>query len=373
MARRKIAYDAQKWRYYMDKKRLAIIFGGQSSEHEVSCKSAVTISNHIDKDKYETVFIGITKDGRWLKAVSVEDIKNGTWRESSVTAVISPDCGQKGMLLIEGAKAELVKIDVAFPALHGLYGEDGTIQGLFELAGIPYVGCGVLASAVSMDKLYTKQIVDRLNIRQAKYVAVYRNELGKMDQCVAAVEEQFSYPVFVKPSNAGSSCGITKAHNRNELEKGLKEASRHDYKILVEETITGRELECAVLGGDEPKASGVGEILAAAEFYDYDAKYNNEASKTVLNPVLPVGVAEKIGEAAVQIFKAVDGYGLARVDFFYDTVKKEVVFNEINTLPGFTSISMYPMLWEEKGMSKAALVDQLIDLAFCRQEEIYVQ
>ncbi len=354
----------------MGKKVLAIIFGGQSSEHEVSCKSAVTISNNVNKDKYDIIYLGITKEGHWLKADSVEAIKDDSWRNGKVTAVISPDRGQKGVLLIDQDHVTVKEIDVAFPALHGLYGEDGTIQGLFELAGIPYVGCGVLASAVSMDKLYTKQIVDRLNIRQAKYVAVYRNELSKMEECLGKVEEAFSYPVFVKPSNAGSSCGITKAHNKEELKKGLTEASKHDYKILVEETITGRELECAVLGGDEVKASGVGEILAAAEFYDYDAKYNNEASKTVLSPVLPKGVSEEIGEAAVQIFKAVDGFGLARVDFFLDTVKNEVVFNEINTLPGFTSISMYPMLWEEKGIPKTELVDQLIELAFCRQEEI---
>ena len=257
----------------------------------------------------------------------------------------------------------------AFPVLHGLYGEDGTIQGLFVLARIPYVGCGVLASAVSMDKLYTKIIVDTLGVPQAAYVPVYREELENMEQVTARVEEKFSYPVFVKPSNAGSSKGVGKAENRQELENALREAARHDRKILVEETIVGHEVECAVFGGGKTpvKASGVGEILAAAEFYDFDAKYYNAESKTVVNPPLPGNAAEKIRQAAVDIFKAVDGYGLSRVDFF---VKEDggIVFNEINTLPGFTAISMYPMLWEAAGMDKKTLVQALIGHAFQRYD-----
>lgn len=353
----------------MSKKTVAVIFGGQSSEHEVSCVSATTIISNINKDYYDVIIIGITKDGRWLKVESVDDITSGMWKESKKTAIISPDEGQKGVVIIENQKATLVKIDVVFPALHGLYGEDGTIQGLFELAKIPYVGCGVVASGVSMDKFYTKIIVDTLNIRQAKYVPVLKRDLTHMEDTIARVEEKLDYPVFIKPSNAGSSKGVSKAHNREELISGLELAVQHDRKILVEETIVGRELECAVLGGSEPKASGVGEILAAADFYDYDAKYNNAESKTVISPELPEGVLEKIRESAIKIFTAVDGYGLSRVDFFLEKDTNEVVFNEINTLPGFTSISMYPMLWEAKGIGKPQLIEKLIQLAFARSND----
>ena len=257
---------------------------------------------------------------------------------------------------------------MVFPVLHGLRGEDGTVQGLLELARIPYVGCGVLASAVSMDKLYTKLIVDSLGIRQADYVPVRRSQLQDMNSVIASVENKLSYPVFVKPSNAGSSRGVTRADNREELITGLKEAADNDRRILVEEMIVGREIECGVFGdGDSTKASGVGEILAAAEFYDFDAKYYNAESKTVVDPELPDGATERVREAAVKIFNAVDGYGLSRVDFF---VKADgtVVFNEINTLPGFTAISMYPMLWEARGVNKRQLIDDLIDHAFRRYE-----
>ena len=226
------------------------------------------------------------------------------------------------------------------------------------------MGCGVLASAVSMDKLYTKLIVDNLGIRQADYVPVRRSQLQDMDSVIAAIEKKLSYPVFVKPSNAGSSRGVNKAENKEELIFALNEAAKHDRKILVEETIIGHEVECAVFGGGlrEVKASGVGEIMAAAEFYDFDAKYYNAESKTVVDPELPGNAAEDVRKAAVEIFQAVDGYGLSRVDFFV-TDAGEVVFNEINTLPGFTAISMYPMLWEARGISKPQLVDDLINHA----------
>lgn len=257
-------------------------------------------------------------------------------------------------------------MDVIFPALHGLYGEDGTIQGIFELSKIPYVGCGVLASAVSMDKLYTKIIVDTLHIRQAAYVPVLKRDLEDMESVLSKVEEKLSYPVFVKPSNAGSSQGVSKAHDRKELKEALELAVQHDRKILVEETIIGREIECAVLGGKEVKASGVGEILAAADFYDYEAKYNNPESRTVISPELPEGVEEKVRDAAKAIFIAVDGAGLSRVDFFVEQGTNEVVFNEINTLPGFTSISMYPMLWAAAGIDTKKLVETLIETAYMR-------
>ena len=324
--------------------------------------------DQIDKEKYELLLIGITEEGHWVKADSVEEIRSGAWRESKADVIISPDATKKCAMITENGVTREEKIDVAFTVLHGLYGEDGTVQGIFELAKIPYVGCGVLASAVSMDKLYTKIIVDDLGIRQAAYVPVMRWKMEKdMDAVVAQVESRFQYPVFVKPSNAGSSRGVSKAENREGLVAALKEAAKHDRKILVEETIVGHEVECAVLGGGQKpvKASGVGEILAAAEFYDFDAKYNNEESRTVIGPELPGDSAERVREAAAKIFNAVDGYGLSRVDFFV-TKEGEVIFNEINTMPGFTAISMYPMLWEAAGIPKAELVDRLISLAFER-------
>lgn len=351
----------------MDRKTAVVLFGGQSSEHIVSCMSVVNVINHINREKYDVVLIGITEEGRWIKTDSLEDIKNGTWKDGTVSAVISPDATMSGVILMDGNKTEIVRADVIFPVLHGLFGEDGTVQGLLELAGIPYVGCGVLASAISMDKLYTKIVADDLGITQAAYVPVMRHDLKDIEAVVGRVEEKFSYPVFVKPSNAGSSKGVSRACDRQELKEALIEAANHDRKILVEEMIVGREIECAVFGGGNVpvEASGLGEILAAAEFYDFDAKYNNSDSRTVVDPVLPEGSTERVREAARAIFQAVDGYGLARVDFF---VKKDgsVVFNEINTMPGFTAISMYPMLWEAAGMNKDQLVDRLLEHAMDR-------
>ncbi len=351
----------------MGKKTAVVLFGGQSSEHIVSCMSVVNVINHINREKYDIVLIGITEEGRWIKAETLEDIKNGTWKNGLVSAVISPDATMGGVILMVGEKTEIIKVDVVFPVLHGLFGEDGTVQGLFELAGIPYVGCGVLASAISMDKLYTKIVADDLGVNQAAYVPVMRHDLNDMEAVVKRVEEKFSYPVFVKPSNAGSSKGVSRAGDGQELMEALVEAANHDRKILVEEMIVGREIECAVFGGGNVpvEASGVGEILAAAEFYDFDAKYYNSDSRTVVDPVLPEGATERVREAAKAIFQAVDGYGLARVDFF---VKEDgsVVFNEINTMPGFTAISMYPMLWEAAGVNKDELVDRLMEHAMNR-------
>ena len=351
------------------KKRLAVIVGGRSSEHEVSLVSGASVIEGIDTDKYDVKIIVITKDGEWLLATNADDLKSGAWKESKIKAVISPDAKDRALLIFnENGSVEKIPLDVVFPVLHGLYGEDGTIQGLFEMAGIPYVGCGVIASAVGMDKWYTKQVVDTTGIRQARFVPVYMDELKEMDKVIDRIEKAYPYPYFVKPSNAGSSKGVSKAADREGLKKALLLAAEHDRKILVEETIVGRELECAVLGGFDVKASGVGEILAAAEFYDFDAKYNNAESKTVLSPKLPEGKTEEIREAAVKIFKALDGYGLSRVDFFLENDTNEIVFNEINTLPGFTAISMYPMLWKEKGLDKKTLVDELINLALRRYE-----
>lgn len=349
----------------MSKQNLAVIFGGQSSEHEISCMSASNIIQCIDAQRYNIILVGITKEGHWVEAADLNAVSDGSWRQSKTSIVLSPDATRKGLYrMSEDEKVQFVHLDVIFPVLHGLYGEDGTVQGLFKLAGIPFVGCGLFASAAGMDKLYTKIIVDTLGIRQAKYVPVYKEELPKMDEVVARVESALEYPVFVKPSRAGSSKGVNKAANREQLKNALIEAADNDRKILVEETIIGREVECAVLGNLDVKASGVGEILSADEFYDFDAKYYNSESKTLVDPPMPENMREQIREDAVKIFMALDGRGLSRVDFFL--TESGVVFNEINTLPGFTAISMYPMLWEAQGIPKKELVQKLIDLAFER-------
>lgn len=352
----------------MANKNIVVIMGGKSSEHDVSLVSAQTVVENINTDLYNVIMVGITKDGQWKLIDSVEHIKDGSWVKGRTQAYISPDTGKRDLMIIREDKVEHLYIDVVFPVLHGMNGEDGTLQGLLELAGIPYVGCGVLASACSMDKFYTKIVVDSIGVRQAKFVGVRRMELSDMDALVARVEAELSYPVFVKPSKAGSSQGVNKAEDREGLIHALEVAAKHDSKILVEETIVGRELECAVLGGSDPKASGVGEILAADTFYSYEAKYSNSESKTVVDPELPEGKAEEIRSNAVAIFKALDCFGLSRVDFFLTNDTHEVVFNEINTLPGFTGISMYPMLWAARGIDTPSLVQKLIDLAMTRYD-----
>ena len=343
-------------------KNVVVIFGGQSSEHEVSCMSVMNIAKNIDPEKYNTLLVGITKEGHWLWVDSLDDIPSGKWRDSEIEAIISPDATKKCLMLSTG---ENFHVDVVYLALHGTNGEDGTIQGLMELAKIPYIGCGVLSSAITMDKHYTKLIVDTIGtVNQAAYVLCYSDELSEKENAYCdEVESKLGYPVFIKPSSGGSSCGVSRADNREELKAGLKEAAKFDKKILVEEMIKGREIECAVLGKTKGvKASGVGEILAAAEFYDYDAKYNNAESKTVTDPDLPEEIVETIRKNAQDIFEAVNGYGLSRVDFFV-TEDGRVVFNEINTLPGFTNISMYPMLWNARGINGKELVTRIIELA----------
>ena len=361
----------------MSKLNIAVIFGGQSSEHDISCISVQTVAKAINLEKYDITYIGITKEGHWLHAESLESIADGSWEKSTTEAVISPDATKQEVILSGADGVTTRHIDVIFPVMHGMYGEDGTIQGLFEMSKIPYVGCGVLASAVGMDKVYTKIIVDELGIKQADYVLVRAVEVERanagngnvtMEELADRVEAKLSYPVFIKPSKAGSSQGVSKAHDRAELIAGLELAAKHDTKILVERNIIGREIECAVLGSAaDVEASGVGEILAAAEFYDFDAKYTNAESKTVISPELPEGKTDEIREAAKAIFAAVDGYGLSRVDFFLEKDTNHVIFNEINTLPGFTSISMYPMLWKAQGIDIEELVQRQIDLAFQRR------
>lgn len=347
----------------MAKKRLVVIFGGRSSEHEVSCVSVVTVVNAVDTSRYDITMIGITKDGRWLLVDSVSDIRTGSWYGGSKNAVISPDTA--GELIIKaGDSITVMKVDVIFPVLHGMYGEDGTIQGLFEMSGIPYVGCGVFASAAAMDKFYTKIIADRIGIRQAGFVPVLADDLEDMEATMDRVEKSLSYPVFVKPSKAGSSKGVSKVYDRAGLLTALNEAVRYDNKILVEEYIKGRELECGVLGyKNHTKASGVGEILVASDFYDYDSKYSDIGSKTIIGADLTEEKEEEIRSDAIKIFNALDGFGLSRVDFFLEEGTDRVIFNEINTMPGFTAISMYPMLWDAEGYDIATLTDTLIEMA----------
>lgn len=344
------------------KRNIVVLFGGQSPEHEVSLKSATTIIQNIDKDKYNIYPIGITKEGKWLLYQGkVESIVENKWIKKGIPTIISPDATHKGIVIFKDEPL-FIEIDMIFPVLHGSNGEDGTVQGLFQIAQIPYVGCGVLSSSVAMDKGVTKIIAEAYNIPQAKYVIVRANKLDNTDKIISKIESVFPYPYFIKPANAGSSVGISKANNKEELIQGLHLAAKYDTKILVEETILGREVETAALGNEDVEISGVGEIIAGAEFYDYDAKYNNAASKTLVNADLPLEIKDQIRSYAKRIFKAVDGKGLARIDFFV-TRENKVIFNEINTLPGFTSISMYPMLWQDQGIETPDLVEKLINLA----------
>ena len=349
----------------MNKKTVVVIFGGQSPEHEVSLNSAFTIISNMDEEKYFIIPIGITKQGQWLIYDGpVEHIKTGEWEKFGTPAIISPDATQKSVLKIVGGKVKEIPIDVIFPILHGENGEDGTIQGLFEIAQIPYVGDGVLSSCVSMDKVFTKIIAKNAGIEQAKYLWFYAKELNQ--DSIHQIEKELGYPCFIKPANTGSSVGITKAHDRAELEKALQYAAKFDKKVIAEEFIDGREIECAVLGNENPIASGVGEIFSASEFYDYDAKYNNADSKTVVPADLPKDITDKVREVAIKVFQSVEGSGIARVDFLIQKNTNRVIFNELNTMPGFTSISMYPMLWEAEGKSKTLLIDELISLALSK-------
>lgn len=349
----------------MNKLTIAVIFGGQSSEHEVSRVSASTIISNLDQEKYYVIPVGITKAGKWMIYNGpVDNIKNGEWEKFGTPAILSPDASQKALIKIVGDRAKVIPIDLVFPVLHGKYGEDGTIQGLFELAQIPYVGNGVLSSSISMDKAFTKIVAKNAKIPQAKYVEIKTDELKRSKALASKIEKKLGYPCFIKPANAGSSVGITKAHNTAELIEGLKLAALHDSKIVVEQGIIGREIECAVIGnGRNISASCVGEILSAAEFYDYDAKYNNTGSKTIVPAEISKEKQAEVQKMAVKVFEAVDGSGLARIDFFIEEGTEKVIFNELNTLPGFTPISMYSMLWNACGKPMKILLDELIELA----------
>lgn len=356
----------------MQKKRIAVIFGGKSSEHEVSRVSASYVISNIPEDKFEIIKIGITKAGKWLLySGNISAIADGSWENdpNNKTAFISPDAALGGLVVITAGGCQIIKLDVVFPVLHGKNGEDGTIQGLFELAGIPYVGCGVLASADCMDKVVTNIMLEHIGIEQAKFTWFYASDYKKSpEKCIELVEKKLpSYPVFVKPANAGSSVGVSKASSRDELVKAIEIAIKEDSKILIEENITGKEVECAVLGNNEPVASIPGQIAPASEFYDYDAKYNNAASELYIPAKISDELIYKVRVTALKAYRALGCNGLSRVDFFV-TDDGRILLNEINTLPGFTSISMYPKLMAACDIGGDKLIERLIDLAFERVE-----
>ncbi len=351
----------------MEKLNVCVVFGGVSSEHSVSLVSATTIVKSLDKSKYNIHMIGITNNGRWLYFdKEPSDITSFDELEGLLaSAVISPDREDRGILLFENGGVRKIKIDVAIPAMHGKNGEDGTIQGLFEMSGIPCVGPGVIGSAICMDKCVAKIMFKEAGIPQADWVEVRRPRSGEVDmKAVDEIERKLGYPCFVKPSNAGSSVGITKADNKDELIDGIRLAFLHDYKVLVEEAVNAREIESAVMGNENPICAPIlGEILPSAEFYDFDAKYNDENSKLLMPAPLDEEKAEQIREYAIKAYKICECRGLSRVDFFVDKVTGEIKLNEINTLPGFTAISMYPKLWRESGVSTEELLDKLIQYA----------
>ena len=351
----------------MKKLSVCILFGGMSPEHEVSLRSAEAVLNNIDHDKYNVFPVGITKDGDWIlfggKDYSM--LPSGEWMRypKNRRAAISPVRGQ-GLLSFEGDCVVRDRIDVVFPVLHGENGEDGAMQGLLQMAGIPYVGPHVAASAVAMDKTLTKLVVDHAGIPQAAWRLVRRSELkNHMENALDSLENRFSYPMFVKPAGTGSSVGVSKAADREALRQALTNAAQFDSKILVEEFIRGREIEVAVMGNENPVASIAGEIDSGAEFYDYEAKYVTDTSVAYIPARIPEDVEEQVREAAVKVYSAIGCQGLSRVDFFVTFDENRVVFNEINTLPGFTSISMYPKLFAASGISYGELIDELIKLA----------
>jgi len=347
----------------MKKDKIGVIFGGMSTENEVSVVSAQSILKNIDKERYDIYPIYIGKDGNWYKYIENQE-KRQFGEEVNNKEEIKDIIGY------------LKRLDVLFPVLHGLYGEDGTIQGLFELLKKPYVGCGVLASSVGMDKVYTKIVFERAGLKQAKYEYVrkykenyihidnnFNEETLKLDEIVELISENLKFPMFIKPSNSGSSVGINKAKSKEELKKHIEYAAEFDKKILIEEGIVGKEVECAVLGNEEVIASCVGEIKPAEEFYSYDAKYKNEESRTDIPANIPDELSNEIRKQAIKAFKAIDGKGLSRVDFFIEDQTNEIYINEINTLPGFTNISMYPKLFEASEIGYKELINKLIELS----------
>ncbi|PIW11464.1 MAG: D-alanine--D-alanine ligase [Candidatus Infernicultor aquiphilus] len=358
------------------KLKVGIIFGGRSGEHEVSFCSASSIIKAINRDKYIVIPIGITKEGRWISPYeSALALESGKIEGKSTVILVNNPSG-KSLISIDNHqefKKETWegKLDVIFPVLHGPYGEDGTIQGLLELADIPYVGAGVASSAVSMDKELMKTIFRQKSLPVLKWLTIKRKDWQKdKEEILSLIQNNFEFPLFVKPTNLGSSVGITKVHRKEELEKALDLASSYDRKILIEEGLEGaREIECSVLGNDEPQTSVVGEVKPAGEFYDYDSKYIDQATQLIIPADLPEEVSEKVRKIALCAFQAIDAAGMARVDFFVTKKENKIYLNEINTIPGFTSVSMYPRLWEASGISYPELIDQLIQLALERYQD----
>lgn len=351
----------------MKKIKAGVIFGGQSTEHEISVISGSSVIKNLNKEKYQICPIYISKEGNWYKYTKpVENVE-----------IFSIGEEPKELEKIDNVFEILKEQEVIVPVLHGLYGEDGTIQGLLELLKVPYVGCKVLASGICMDKVYAKIIFEKAKLNQANYVVISADKENgytyideemnhrqvKEYEIAKIVEEKLNYPVFVKPSNSGSSVGVNKANNSEELIENIEIASKYDKEILIEQGIIGKEVECAVLGNENVEATCVGQIMSADEFYDYDSKYKNSESKTVIPAKIDIEISEKIRNMAVKAFKAVGGRGLSRVDFFVENGTDEIYINEINTMPGFTTISMYPKLWEHAGLNYSELLDKLIELA----------
>ena len=351
----------------MRKSNVCILFGGMSPEHAVSLRSAESVLNNLNPEKYNIYPVGITREGRWLhyRGTDYSLLPSGEWENhpDNYPVTISPSRGH-GLVCFEADGISNIALDVVFPVLHGENGEDGAIQGLMQLAGIPCVGSDVAASAVCMDKTLTKLVVDHIGQPQAAWVLVRRGEVQhRMESILAQLQAKFSFPMFVKPAGTGSSVGVSKAMDALSLQKALLHAAEYDEKILVEEFIHGREVEVAVMGNDSPIASICGEIDSGAEFYDYDAKYITDTSVAYIPARITEDVAEQVRDAAVKIYSALGCRGLSRVDFFVTYADNRMVFNEINTLPGFTSISMYPKLFEASGVEYSVLLDRLLDLA----------
>lgn len=354
---------------------LAVLFGGRSGEHEVSLTSAQSVLNVLDRSKYRVFEVGITHEGVWLTGENVREKLERGDLESLLPCTILPDPSRPGLYAIrhtpQGEMFDLITpLDVVFPVLHGTFGEDGTLQGLLELANLAYVGAGVVGSAVGMDKGVFKDVMRAHGIPVVDYLVVLRREIETdLAGVLQRAEGLADYPLFVKPANLGSSVGISKCNNRDELVEGLKQAAIYDRRVLVERGVNAREIEVSVLGNDEPQASVPGEILPSREFYSYEAKYVDGTSGLLIPAPLPEEKAEEIRRLAVAAYKAIDCAGMARVDFFLERQTGQIWVNEVNTIPGFTSISMYPKLWEASGLPYPALIDRLIELALERKAE----
>jgi D-alanine-D-alanine ligase len=354
-----------------EKKRLrvGVLFGGRSGEHEVSLISAASVIQALDPAKYEAVPIGITKDGRWLAGTAAHKMLPDVLR-SGECVMLSADPNVAALVPVSGSRAGALRVDVVFPVLHGTYGEDGTVQGLLDLAGLPYVGSGVLGSAVGMDKDMQKRLFLQAKLPVGDFLAITRAEWEKSrGKVLGAIRKKFRFPVFVKPATLGSSVGMTKAHDAKELAAAMDLATEFAQKIVVERAIRGREIEVSVLGNEEPAASIPGEIVPHREFYDYAAKYLEEGTRLLIPAKLKRAQVKLFQKYAVRAFRALECLGMARVDFFLEHRTGRILLNEINTIPGFTSISMYPKLWEASGLSYRDLLDRLIDLALAQHRE----